>query len=139
MRFLWRVISLLILLAVTLPAKSQVVVSHSSHAISLISNNSLRSIFLMRLTEWQDGEHITVFVLPESNEVHVQFCKEVLGLFPYQLQQAWDRLVYSGTGQAPTVVESLQELKSKVSSTPGAIGYIAKDQVDETVNVILVE
>ena len=88
---------------------------------------TLRAIFSMRLRQWPDGTPITVFVLPTANPVHVGFCKEVLGVFPHQLQRAWDRLVYSGTGQAPVEVDSLEEMRQRVKQTPGAIGYLKKD------------
>lgn len=88
---------------------------------------TLRAIFSMRLRQWPDGKPVTVFVLPTSHPVHVAFCKEVLGVFPHQLQRAWDRLVYSGTGQAPVEVNSLEEMTQRVRDTPGAIGYLAKE------------
>jgi hypothetical protein len=88
---------------------------------------TLRAIFSMRLRLWPDGSPITVFVLPPTDPVHVRFCKEVLGVFPHQLQRAWDRLVYSGTGQAPVEVDSLEEMEQRVRETPGAIGYLEKD------------
>lgn len=88
---------------------------------------TLRAIFSMRLRQWPDGEPVTVFVLPTTHPVHVDFCKEVLGVFPHQLQRAWDRLVYSGTGQAPVEVNSLDEMQQRVRETPGAIGYLEKE------------
>lgn len=88
---------------------------------------TLRAIFSMRLRQWPDGTPVTVFVLPTTHPVHVDFCKEVLGVFPHQLQRAWDRLVYSGTGQAPVEVDSLEEMRQRVQETPGAVGYVNKE------------
>lgn len=91
----------------------------------------LRVIFSMRVTRWTDSQPIRVFVLPGNHPLHQQFVKSVLKLFPHQLQSAWDRMVYSGTGVAPTVVASVAEMRSKIASTPGAIGYIDKRGDDE--------
>ncbi|WP_211242988.1 hypothetical protein [Sinimarinibacterium sp. CAU 1509] len=55
--------------------------------------------------------------------MHEQFCHQVLGTYPYVLRSAWDKLVYTGTGFAPTVVRDVQEMRRRVESTPGAIGY----------------
>ena len=41
---------------------------------------------------------------------------------------AWDRLVFSGTGQAPDTVTSTEEMLARVASTPGAIGYLSQIQ-----------
>jgi ABC-type phosphate transport system substrate-binding protein len=91
-----------------------------------LSQETIREIFFMRLSSWPDGSPIRVFVLPDNNPIHVQFAKEVLGVYPFQLRSAWDRLVYSGTGVAPTTVETQEEMKARIEGTPGGIGYIGK-------------
>ncbi len=101
-----------------------------------ISNNSLKAIFGMRLRTWPDGSTIKVFVLPDDDPLHQHFSKEKLNVFPYQLRSAWDRLVFSGMGQSPIKVSSKKEMLEKVAGTPGAIGYIWRDYVDDTINVL---
>ena len=59
-------------------------------------------------------------------------------MFPYQLRNVWDRLVFSGAGQSPHVVNTLEEMYEQVSSTPGAIGYTTQD-VEGGRNVGLLE
>lgn len=90
-----------------------------------ISRPFLRGMFGMRLRAWPDGTPVRVFVLKDDDPVHVSFCTEVLQIYPYQLRQNWDRLVYSGTGQPPIVVDSQTELIRRVAETPGAVGYVA--------------
>ncbi|WP_036300979.1 type 2 periplasmic-binding domain-containing protein [Methylomarinum vadi] len=89
-----------------------------------LSRAELREIFFGRQTRWPDGSPLRVFVLPDKHPVHIRFAKEVLGIYPYQLRSAWDRMIYSGTGTPPVVVESLEQMKKQIRSTPGAIGYI---------------
>jgi ABC-type phosphate transport system substrate-binding protein len=105
-------------------------------AIPLVN---VRTIFSMRLSYWKNGLPVRVFVLADDHPTHVQFSKQVLGIYPYQLRWAWDRLVFSGTGQAPTTVSDEEEMKRRVSSTPGAIGYLSRSKVDETVKIATVE
>ena len=104
-----------------------------------ISRIALSSIFSMRLTTWPDGSAIRVFVLPDDNPLNSDFCKQILRLFPHQLRTVWDRLVYSGTGQAPVVLNSTQEMENRIANTPGAIGYLPKETKDENLAVLLVE
>jgi len=80
----------------------------------------------MRLTSWPDGTPIRVFVLPDKHPLHVRFSKEILGVYPFQLRAAWDRLVFSGTGLTPHVVETVDEMLERVQVTPGGIGYVNK-------------
>src|SRR5690606_10764178 len=78
------------------------------------SAGTLREISLMRLTRWPEGERIRVFVLPDNHPLHVRFAKEVLGVYPFHLRAAWDRLIFSGTGLVPHVVETVGEMRERV-------------------------
>ena len=101
-------------------------IAHSDVKSQFLTLNTARSMFGMRQSAWPDGTPVRVFVLPEHYSLHAAFCREILNIYPYQLHQSWNRLVYSGTGQAPTEVGSEQEMVEKVSNTPGAIGYVNK-------------
>jgi ABC-type phosphate transport system substrate-binding protein len=102
-----------------------------------LSRNSLRAIFAMRKTEWPDGSAVQVFVLEDKNNIHIAFCKDILGMFPYQLRRVWDRQVFSGTGTAPTTVKTEQEMRLRVAETKGAIGYMmANDQDGPSLKII---
>ncbi|WP_199720492.1 substrate-binding domain-containing protein [Stagnimonas aquatica] len=90
-----------------------------------LSRATLQAIYLMRLRQWPDGTPIRVFVLPEGSQVHDHFAREKLGTYPYILQRTWDRLVFTGTGLAPEQVHSEDEMRQKVMSTKGAIGYLS--------------
>jgi ABC-type phosphate transport system substrate-binding protein len=104
-----------------------------------LPKTSLRAIFGMRLHTWPDGTAIKVFVMPDDAPLHAAFSKEKLNVFPYQLRSAWDRLVFSGTGQAPETVNSPEDMLAKVASTPGAIGYLPKSRMDGRVNVLQIK
>lgn len=95
-----------------------------SHSTMRIDSAQLREIFFLRRTSWPDGTPIHIFVLPDQDLLHIRFTKEVLGVFPYQLRSAWDRMVFTGIGVPPTVVYSVEEMRNKVEETPGAIGYL---------------
>ncbi|MDH5547486.1 MAG: hypothetical protein OEZ43_18045 [Gammaproteobacteria bacterium] len=118
---------------------AQTLVANTDVPVVKLDRNFVRSIFLMRIREWSDGKPITVFVLEGKEAIHREFCSEVLEMFPYQLQQRWDRLVFSGTGQAPFFVKDEAELLKKIRNTSGSIGYIAREMVDEKIKVISVD
>jgi hypothetical protein len=91
-----------------------------------IDRAQLREIFFLRRTNWPDGTPIRIFVLRDQDALHIRFAKEVLGVFPYQLRSAWDRMVFTGIGVPPAVVYSVDEMRKRVDETPGAIGYLAQ-------------
>jgi hypothetical protein len=130
---------LLVSLAGLFPATlacGQEVVVHPGVAVETVSRNEARAIFGMRLRNWPDGSRIAVFVLSDAAPTHVSFAKTQLGIFPHQLRRAWDRLVFSGTGQAPTEVRSEEEMRAKVSTVAGAIGYLRRESLNGTVRVL---
>ena len=118
---------------------AQVVVTHANNQQTEVNSHTLRAIFGMRLNEWPDGTPIRVFVLNQSSDAHVKFCKNVLKVFPYQLQRTWNRLVFSGTGQAPIQLDSLEEMKNRIANTPGAIGYLPEDRIDEQIRQLSIQ
>lgn len=115
------------------------IVTHPGVSEKALSTNSLRSIFSMHLKTWPDGTKIRVFVLPDDDPLHQRFSKEKLNVFPYQLRSNWDRLVFSGTGQAPIKVNSSEEMLARVAGTPGAIGYLWRANINENVNVLQIK
>jgi ABC-type phosphate transport system substrate-binding protein len=91
-----------------------------------LTTSQLRRIYTMRQTQWADGQRITVFVLPRHHLLHLEFSKERLEMYPYQLDRIWNKLTYSGLGVAPIVVISPAALIDAVIKTPGSIGYVEK-------------
>jgi hypothetical protein len=120
---LFAMLSLLCAPCSALAGSVQIIV-HPDQASTLIGRTLLRSIFTMRLRQWPDGTPVHVFVLPDHDEATALFCREQLGTYPYVMRATWDRMVFTGTGLAPTVVNSEREMRERVRSTPGAIGYV---------------
>lgn len=126
-------------------AEEVVLITNASNPASQISKRQLRAIFSMRMKVWSNNDSIKVFVLQQDNPIHASFSKDVLKVFPHQLQAGWDRLVFSGTGEAPKVVNSETEMLEAIQSTPGAIGYISatyissKVQTDDSVHTLSIE
>ncbi len=111
-------------------------VAHPDVSTRSLNRDNSRAMFAMRQRNWPDGASARVYVLPDSHPVHARFTKERLRVFPHQLRLSWDRAVFSGTGQAPREVGSLSEMRERVATTPGAMGYLTKEYLDERVQVI---
>lgn len=133
-----RYLLMAMLLATSSVASSQdaapavdVVVSPSLTKVKL-DRDLLRAVFTMRVREWPDGSPVRVFVLPDDDPLSDVFYRERLGMYSYVLRRAWDRMVFTGTGFAPTVVRSEQEMLERVRSTPGAIGFMRKHEASSS-------
>ena len=114
-------------------------VIHSSITQQRISKNGLSAIFKMRLRQWQDGSPISVFVLNDDHPDHNRFCKEILHVFPHQMRRAWNKLVFSGSGQAPITLESKEAMIKKILNTPGAIGYLSTTDISDEIKPLEIE
>lgn len=108
------------------------VIVSPSLASTKLDRSLLRSVFTMRLRQWPDGLPVRVFVLPDSDPLSDQFYRERLGMYSYVLRRAWDRMVFTGTGFAPTVVQTEKEMIERVRSTPGAIGFVGQRELSES-------
>ena len=122
-------------LASTVAPAQQIVVNKGLDVTRLEVAN-LRAIFGMRMLEWPDGTRVVPYVMTPDSDLHIQFVKGILQIFPYQLQQAWDRLIFSGTGQSPVVVSSPLEMRRRVAQTPGGIGYLPDGYLNDSVSPV---
>ena len=100
-----------------------VVLNPPPHRDSL-QTNEVRAIFSMNARRWDDGSPIRVFVMPDRDTTHQRFVQQVLALLPHQLRRHWDRLVYTGTGQAPNEVADAAAMLKQLRRHPGSIGYL---------------
>ncbi|TLF53138.1 hypothetical protein FEI13_02605 [Halomonas urmiana] len=119
--------------------RSLAVVAHPGVMTHQLTRDTTRAIFAMRQRTWPDGQAVRVFVLDNNHPVHARFAKEQLAVYPHQLQLAWDRMVFSGTGQAPNRVRNQQEMLERIATTPGALGYLEREYLDDRVQVISME
>lgn len=135
------------LLAGLLPAGSPAIaqeaqillVAHPDVNTRQLKRDTTRAIFAMRQRTWPDGQAVRVFVLDNNHPVHARFAKEQLAVYPHQLQLAWDRMVFSGTGQAPDSVRDQATMHERIATTPGALGYLEREYLDDRVQVISME
>ncbi len=111
---------------------------HPGVAALEVSRPLARLIFGAKVTRWEDGSAIRVFVLPDESPLHQEMSKGILDLYPYQLRAAWDRVIYTGIGQAPVQVANESEMRKQVASVPGAIGYLGRAQKNDKVRALLV-
>lgn len=114
-------------------------VAHEDVDTQQLNRDTARAIFAMRQRTWPDGQAARVFVLGNDHPVHARFAKENLTVYPHQLQLAWDRMVFSGTGQAPNRVTTQSEMLERIATTPGALGYLEKEYLDDRIQVISME
>ncbi len=125
------------------PSFGTEIIANSNLSQEKLSIREVRSIFSLKLRQWRTGERVIVVSYSDedgSEEAqHEQFCKNVLKIFPHQLQLAWDRATYSGIGIPPKKVDSEEQMIEFISKTKGAIGYIDSENIDSIYGVKVIE
>lgn len=102
-----------------------------------ITKQQVRNIYLNRSSQMPDGQRAVAFELPAGNSMRDEFNELVTERSDAWLKSFWSRQVMTGKGQPPTEMASASGMKSLVSSTLGAIGYLDFTLVDESVKVVL--
>jgi len=115
------------------------VVVNPRNPVTRLTRQELLAIFTMRQRNWPDGTPIVVLVQNPKSPMHARFCKDLLNLFPHQLQTIWDRLVYSGSGRAPVELDTPQALVDKLAATPGGIGYMESSDSDPKAKSVVID
>jgi len=118
------------------PSYAIEVVVNNSVELSEISHQQVKSIYLGQQTHWPNGHLIKLFKLPSTHKTHNVFVKNTLGLYPYQFNRRWQKLVFSGFALKPSVAIDEQELLELIAKTPGAIGYVENKIIMEGVRYV---
>lgn len=119
-------------------AAPKVIVNPQVNTVQL-NVNQLRAIFSLRVRNWANGQPIRVVVLDAKHPGSLPFVREILNMLPHQLHRQWDRVIYSGLGQGPTIVPDEQAMLRHIANTPGAIGFISGATEYDNVQVLDIE
>lgn len=123
-----------ILFALAAPARAEiVVVGHPGLGVSELAKVQVSRVFLGISNALPDGR--TVEPRAVSGDLGVKFAKEVLRKTPEQLAAYWRRMTFRGMAR-PVQSIAPEAVKAWVASTPGAIAYMDRSEVDASVKII---
>lgn len=129
-------IAAIILFAAVATQAQVAVIANKSVSESSISSGKLNDIYSLRAKTWSNGKEIVPVTLKSENESAKKFFG-AFGKSLMEMKKLWMKLQLTGEGQPPAGVGSEDEVVSKVASTPGAIGFVSSDKVNNSVKVLL--
>jgi hypothetical protein len=74
--------------------------------------------------------------LLEKNPIRDEFYSKACKKEPSQVRSIWGKLIFTGTGTPPKEVDSGESMKKQVAADPGTVGYIDKNEADDSVKII---
>jgi ABC-type phosphate transport system substrate-binding protein len=112
----------------------ETVLVNNGVAVTTVSEDDLKDIFLGKKTTWDDGSKVVVVVLKEGPSSDALMKR--LNKSAQQFITGWKKLVFSGKGSMPEQVDNEDELVAAVAKTPGAIGYADKGKLKDGVKAV---
>lgn len=119
---------------ILIPVKAQVSVIANKSVSETVNVSKVANIYSLTQTKWSSGSKIVVF--DNNSDTKTNFYKEI-GKDQMSLKKEWMKKQLTGEAKAPESLGSDDEVISKVSSTPGAIGFVKSSSVNSNVKVLV--
>lgn len=103
---------------------------------SAMTSDDIAKLYLGKTKKFTNGQSAIPLDRTEGTDIRVKFLESTVSKDESQMKSYWSRLIFTGKGVPPKVVETDAEVKELVSRNPDTIGYIDSSSVDDTVKVI---
>lgn len=110
------------------------VITHNSNSVAL-DKTQITDLFLGLRSNFPDGQTCKVVDQPEKSENRKAFYDKIVGKNPSQMKAHWARLVFTGKGYPPKILENDKDVIKFVSENVSAIGYVDEASVTKSVRV----
>jgi len=118
-------------------ATGRIAVVVGRHSIvEAVSQDTLRDVYLRRQLLWPAGIRVIPVNLPAGNPVRERFSRLVLGRSTRELVSYWNARYFEGI-MPPAVLPSAAAIRAYINAEPGAIAYLASEDVDDTCHTLL--
>ena len=118
-------------------AAELVVVVSSRSAVSGLTSSQVARIFLGKTGVYPNGNFAAPLDRAEGSRIREEFYLKVTGKNVSQLRAYWAKIIFSGDGQPPRILQNSEDVKRELERNPDAIGYIDGSEVDDRVRVVL--
>jgi len=102
-----------------------------------VDKATLKKIYLGRVKALPNGQKVTPVDM-ETEEVKKEFLKSYLHKEQSAIDSYWSRMIFTGAGMPPKSFKNAAAVKAFVSANEGAIGYIDRSELDDTVKLLQV-
>lgn len=123
--------------AQTTPAPAMAIIVHRSNPVDDVTFSELRRIFMLDTQTWPHGRKITVVLREKGQPERADAIRIICGLSETDYERHVLFQTFRGAiNIGPRSIQSAALMLRFVYSAPGAIGYVASDQIDASVKVL---
>lgn len=116
------------------------IVVNPSNSSDNLSFSDLHSIFVGSRNYWSNGRRITIVMREPGDPERTAILREVCDMNEAQFKLHFLRGLYSGDILvSPKTLATPSGVKEFISYVPGAIGYLRKSEVDDTVKILRID
>ena len=129
----------LVAICATARAEAEVVVVVSSaNPVVSLKKSDVANIFLGKTSRFPNGERAVPINQLEGSAERNEFHNLYTGKSAAQLKAHWSKMIFTGRGQPPKEVGSLEELKAALANNNEIVTYVEASMVDDGMKVVAV-
>jgi ABC-type phosphate transport system substrate-binding protein len=114
------------------------VIVNKLNNVGTLSHEEVRRIFIGEKSSWPDGKRISVLMLAPDQPERGVVLREVFKMSESDYTKYFLQAAFTGRVQAaPKNLPSAAQMKARLAANPNAIGYLNKEDVDDSVRVVL--
>ena len=100
-----------------------IIVANSGVQESVVSAYDLKQIFLRKKKNLAGG--VVTIAVQKKTDIHAEFLRKFIKKTPSQFKRYYKKMIFSGKGKSPLVLQDDAAMLSWVAQTPGAMGYVS--------------
>ena len=116
-----------------------VIVVSPQNPTTALTKNEVSNIFLGKTNYFPGDGNAVPIDQPEGSQPRIAFYLDISNKQPADIKAHWSKMVFTGRGQPPMVVNGDAQVKRTLASQPEGIGYIDSTSVDERVKVLVIQ
>lgn len=113
-----------------------VVIVNAESKVSTLDGDYTKMIFMKKIKELPNGEVLIPVDQNSETEIYNTFYESVANKSKSRMSQYWAKRVFTGSGEAPEVLGSDEEVIRRVMKDLDAVGYINAASLVDGVKVV---
>jgi ABC-type phosphate transport system substrate-binding protein len=116
------------------------IIVHRANPSDTLGSAELRRIFMLETQTWPQGRRITVVLREKGQAEREEALRAICGLSEADYERHVLLQTFRGVvTRGPRSIQSASLMLRFVFNTPGAIGYVRADEVDNSVKVLSID
>ena len=125
-----------LLITINLYADNLVVIVSKNSNLNSISKKELSKIFLSKTKKLPNGNKSFLIEIDDI-QIRTKFYQEICNKNTNQLRKYWTKMIFTGRGQPPKKIKSINKIIEYVNKNKNAMSYIPLKYLNNTVKIIL--